>query len=62
MHASRHHAACYRLFEVGLDPEAVAGHLGHRDGYGCWQLYVGARPCRELRLASSAAKAGDPRE
>ena len=61
MHAWRHHAACYQLFEIGLDPEDVAGHLGHRDGYSCWQLYVGARPHRELRLAAAAAKAGDPR-
>ena len=61
VHAWRHHAACYQLFELGLDPEDVASHLGHRDGYSCWQLYVGARPRRELRLASSASKAGDPR-
>ena len=61
MHAWRHHAACYQLFEVALDPEDVASHLGHRDGYSCWQLYVGARPRRELRLAAAAAKVGDPR-
>jgi integrase len=61
VHAWRHHAACYQLFEIGLDPEDVASHLGHRDGYSCWQLYVGARPRRELRLAAAAAKVGDPR-
>lgn len=61
LHAWRHHAACYQLFELGLDPEDVADHLGHSDGYSCWQMYVGARPRRERRLAAAAARAGDPR-
>lgn len=60
-HAWRHHAACYQLFELGLDPEDVASHLGHSDGYSCWQMYVGVRPRRERRLSAAAAKAGDPR-
>ncbi|MDP8931080.1 MAG: hypothetical protein M3O70_21535 [Actinomycetota bacterium] len=61
LHAWRHHAACYQLSELGLDPEDVADHLGHSDGYSCWQMYVGARPRRERRLAAAAARAGDPR-
>ena len=61
MHAWRHHAACYQLCEVALNHEDVASHLGHRDGYWCRQLYVGARPRRGLRLAAAAAKVGDPR-
>ena len=61
IHAWRHHAACYQLFELGLDPEDVASHLGHRDGYSCWQLYVGARPRRQQRLSVAVARTGDPR-
>lgn len=60
-HDWRHAAAVWQLFELRLDPEDVAQHLGHGDGYTLYQLYVGARPGRARRAARAAAETGDPR-
>ncbi len=60
-HDWRHAAAVWQLFELRLDPEDVAQHLGHGDGYTLYQLYVGARPGRARRAATAAAELGDPR-
>jgi len=60
-HDWRHAAAVWQLFELRLDPEDVAAHLGHADGYTLYQLYVGARPGRSSRAAAAAHLAGDPR-
>jgi integrase len=60
-HDWRHAAAVWQLFELRLDPEDVAQHLGHGDGYTLYQLYVGARPGRSHRAAKAVADLGDPR-
>lgn len=60
-HDWRHAAAVWQLFELRLDPEDVAHHLGHRDGYTLYQMYVGARPGRARRAATAVAELGDPR-
>ena len=60
-HDWRHAAAVWQLFELRLDPEDVAQHLGHGDGYTLYQLYVGARPGRARRAAKAASEHGDPR-
>ncbi len=60
-HDWRHAAAVWQLFELRLDPEDVAAHLGHSDGYTLYQLYVGARPGRASRAARAAEETGDPR-
>lgn len=62
LHDWRHAAAVWQLFELRLDPEDVADHLGHGDGYTLYQLYVGARPGRARRAARAAAELGDPRQ
>lgn len=61
IHDWRHAAAVWQLFELRLDPEDVAQHLGHGDGYTLYQLYIGARPGRPQRAARAVAEAGDPR-
>ena len=60
-HDWRHAAAVWQLFELRLDPEDVAQHLGHGDGYTLYQLYVGARPGRARRAARAVDEQGDPR-
>lgn len=60
-HDWRHAAAAWQLFELRLDPEDVADHLGHGDGYTLYQLYVGARPGRARRASAAASELGDPR-
>lgn len=60
-HDWRHAAAVWQLFELRLDPEDVAAHLGHGDGYTLYQLYVGARPGRARRAAVAVRELGDPR-
>ena len=61
IHDWRHAAAVWQLFELRLDPEDVAQHLGHGDGYTLYQLYVGARPGRAQRAAKAVEELGDPR-
>lgn len=60
-HDWRHAAGVWQLFELRLDPEDVAGHLGHRDGHTLYQLCVGARPGRAQRAAVAVRELGDPR-
>ena len=55
-HDLRHVAACWMLFDVGLDPAAVSRLLGHANAAFTLSRYVGVRG--DLATAATAATDG----
>lgn len=51
-HDLRHVAACWMLFDLGLDPAVVAEKLGHADPSFTVKRYVGVRGDPDLAAMS----------